>query len=149
MHESVMQAPLPLDNLNFDGTSYNLGWKLDQPVILGSLSLPTGEYALCLISAVKFHCGQLFHLYDEKDFMHHFCLHHENPSGLSSLWYVHYLFIIAFGEALAANGNKTRTPPGTDRFLHAMKRLNQFVVFDTSCNPIELAEFFGLLPTGW
>ncbi|CAG9989190.1 unnamed protein product, partial [Clonostachys byssicola] len=43
-------------------------------------------------------------------------------------------------SALVANGNRTRTPPGTDLFLHAMTRLHEFVLFDTSCNPIELAE---------
>ncbi|KAL1623553.1 hypothetical protein SLS56_008257 [Neofusicoccum ribis] len=111
----------------FDGFAYDLKWDgyrtapgLDTP------ALPTLDYAIFLINAVKFHCSQTFHLFDEESFMR--CLYdfYSDPTpriAAADLWYIHFLAILAFGKAFTtrkANGN---TPPGADFFLKAIQLL--------------------------
>ncbi|KAJ4302914.1 hypothetical protein N0V90_001805 [Kalmusia sp. IMI 367209] len=70
VHQHIRSTPLPGAELLFDGSAYNLPWD-------GSRSLPETtapvipsiDYAIFLINAVKFHCGQLVHLFDEEEFM--------------------------------------------------------------------------------
>ncbi|OQV04959.1 Fungal Zn2-Cys6 binuclear cluster domain-containing protein [Cladophialophora immunda] len=130
-HERVMRAPLPPDNLLFEGKSYDLGWDGKRNTSLESPSegpaLPSADFAMYLINAVKFHCGQLFHLFEEDKFMQQFSQFHENPTQApSSLWFIHYLLILAFGKAF---------PPGAELFVHAMKLMPDLAFY--SADPIE------------
>ena len=88
--------------------------------------IPSIDYAIFLINAVKFHCGQLVHLFDEEDF--HAKLHafygSAEPNRMSdSLWYVQYLLIIAFGRTLVQRKHRESKPPGADYFVHALQLL--------------------------
>ena len=88
-------------------------------------TLPTSDFALFLINAVKFHCGQLFHLFDEQDFMRNFSKYHdrEHRGDCSDLWHIHYLLILALGKAFVVRVGQDRRPPGANLYVQAMKSL--------------------------
>lgn len=115
-HEAATNAPLSSENLLFDGTCYDLGWDENAE----SVALPSADYARYLINAVQFHCGQLFHLLEEDQFMRCFHLYHEDGSNRQGLWYIHYLLILAFGKTFVVQTSKDRRPPGADLFVLAM-----------------------------
>ncbi|KAI4235169.1 MAG: hypothetical protein LQ352_008121, partial [Teloschistes flavicans] len=126
-HERLYGTPLPPASLIFEGQTYDLGWdgrrscaKFDEA------ALPTCDFALFLINAVKFHCGQLFHLFDEQDFMRNFSNFHTlaHRAECPELWHIHYLLILALGKALIVRvGQEPRRPPGADLYVQAMKLL--------------------------
>lgn len=129
-----------MDSLLFEGATYDLGWDGRRDILSNSQpqpSLPTPDHAIFLINAVKFQCGQLFHLFDEPTFMDQFRKFHESdndPAKCSVLWYVHYLLILAFGKAFMV-----RTPcQSRQLFMHAMKMLPDITFL--CANPIESIE---------
>ncbi|KAL4975819.1 hypothetical protein BDW66DRAFT_160096 [Aspergillus desertorum] len=104
-HEHLYNSPLPTDSLLFEGTTYDLGWDgLRRTVYAEAPIVPTLDYSIYLINAVKFHAGQLYHLFDEGTFMGGLYVFYEDPQqqmATDSLWYIHYLVIVALGKALA------------------------------------------------
>lgn len=126
-YEATNHAPLPSENLLCDGTSYDLGWDeqeyISSQVDHESVALPSADHALYLINTVQFHCGQLFYLLDEYEFMQCFYFYHEDGSNRPGLWYIHYLLILAFGKAFVVQNSKGQRPPGADLFLLAMNLL--------------------------
>jgi hypothetical protein len=88
--------------------------------------IPSIDYAIFLINAVKFHCGQLVHLFDEEEFhakLHAFYGNAESDNLQDSLWYVQFLLIIAFGRTLVQRKHREFKPPGADYFVHALQLL--------------------------
>lgn len=133
---------LPPEGLHFEGQVYDLDWRLlrQTPHLYAHL-LPSADHAIYLINAVKFHCGQIFHLFDETSFMQNFALFHEAGNGIKKvpqLWYVHYLLIVAFGKAFVAHSMQDGRPPGAELFLEAMKHLPEITLFNDE--PIETIE---------
>ena len=126
-HQHVTGEPLPSTGLLFEGSSYDLGWDGRRSAVPEDvLPLPTADFALYLINTVKFHCGQLFHLFDEESFMRHFANFHGECGGQANapvLWYVHYLVILAFGKSFVVRKCYGRRPAGADFFIQAMKLL--------------------------
>lgn len=126
-HERLYNAPLPTNSLLFDGVTYDLGWdgtrteiRLEPPMV------PTLDFSLFLINAVKFHAGQLFHLFDEASFMGVLYSFHESPQAqmiANPLWYVHYLLILAFGKAFVVQKSRDNRPSGCEFFTKAMQLL--------------------------
>ncbi|KAF4442345.1 hypothetical protein F53441_11773 [Fusarium austroafricanum] len=127
-HEYIHQSPISVDNLLFDGLAYDLGWDgsrvtpaLDPPV------MPSLDHAVFLINTVKFHCGQLFHLFDEETFMAYLHEFYADPSShisAADLRYIHLLLVLAFGKAFAENNNyQAKRPPGADYFVTALRLL--------------------------
>ncbi|EYB24043.1 hypothetical protein FG05_03068 [Fusarium graminearum] len=99
-HEYVHSSPIAADNLLFDGLAYDLGWNgsriapVPEPPVMPSL-----DHALFLVNTVKFHCGQLFHLFDEETFMGYLHEFYNDPTShieAADLRYVHLLLILAF-----------------------------------------------------
>ncbi|RGP73191.1 positive activator of transcription [Fusarium longipes] len=127
-HEYIHQSPIAADNLLFDGLAYDLGWDgcriapAPEPPIMPSL-----DHALFLINTVKFHCGQLFHLFDEETFMTYLHEFYNDPTShmaAADLRYIHLLLILAFGKAFAENNNyQSKRPPGADYFVTALRLL--------------------------
>lgn len=118
---------MPSTGLLFEGSSYDLGWdgrrSTEQE---DALPLPTADFALYLINTVKFHCCQLFHLFDEESFMRHFDNFHSEYGGQANvpiLWYVHYLVLLAFGKSFVVRKCYGRRPAGAGFFVQAMKLL--------------------------
>lgn len=146
-YERLHRAPLPPDNLLFEENVYKLGWdgqrnQLPQETFDLSM-LPTTDFALHLINAVKFHCAEQFYLFDEDSFMEHFAKFQENPSQHSQrapLWYVHYLLILAFGKAFVTSPVKSQWPPGLNYFVQAMKVMPDLTMCDT--NPFEQIQVY-------
>jgi proline utilization trans-activator len=141
-YEKVMHEPLSPENLLFEGKSYDLGWDGTRRLSSASQSdfpaLPSTDFAMYLLSAVKFHCGQLFHLFEEEKFMQQFSAFQDNPSQViesPNLWFIHYLLILAFGKAFVSQGSKGRKPPGAELFVYALKLLPEFAFYDA--DPIE------------
>lgn len=127
-HERAYDAPLPANDTSFDGNIYSIGWDgLRSPFTPESTALPSSDYAIYLINAVKFHCGQMFHLFDEQSFMLKFTqfhqTSHDEQTNRSDLWFIHYLLILAFGKAFIVRSNAAHSPPGADLFVWALKRL--------------------------
>ena len=126
VHERVYGSVLPISSLLYQGSTYDLGWDGRRDGSMDSCALPTADFAMFLINAVKFQCGQLYHLFDEKVFMDQFNKFYETGSDTnqcSVLWYIHYLLILAFGKAFLVRAEKGRRPPGAELFVQAMKIL--------------------------
>ncbi|KZL82592.1 c6 transcription factor, partial [Colletotrichum incanum] len=126
-HQYVNETPLPTTALLFDATTYALDWNGyragDGPEMP---ALPTQDYAIYLVNAVKFHCGQMFHLFDEETFMKSLCQFYSDPNPRpdpTDLWFIHFLLILSFGKAFTTKTSRGRRPPGHDFFVKAMQLL--------------------------
>ncbi|KAL2800273.1 hypothetical protein BJX66DRAFT_183185 [Aspergillus keveii] len=126
-HEHLYNAPLPTDSLLFEGSTYDFGWDGSRTSVYQEPPIvPTLDYSIYLINAVKFHAGQLFHLFDEGTFMGGLYAFYDDPQAHvdpPSLWYIHYLVVIAFGKALVAHRNQSTRPPGCEFFTKALQLL--------------------------
>jgi hypothetical protein len=89
--------------------------------------MPSLDHAVFLVNTVKFHCGQLFHLFDEETFMGYLHEFYADPTGqiaAADLRYIHLLLVLAFGKAFAENNNyQSKRPPGADYFVTALRLL--------------------------
>lgn len=89
--------------------------------------IPSIDYAIFLINAVKFHCGQLFHLFEVDDFMASMQTFYSKSSADraedTSLWYIHFLVILAFGKSLIQKKSQDKRPSGADFFVRALQLL--------------------------
>lgn len=138
-YEYLHQAPLPPSMVLFDGSAYNLGWNNRDGVMSNSspsdtvkdqppLALPSLDYSEYLINAVKFHCGQIFHLFDDNDFHQRLHQFYAEPDRLiarekAGLWYIHFLLILAFGKIFVMKKPFGKRPCGAEFFLKAMQIL--------------------------
>lgn len=141
-HEHLYHSPLPTASLLFDGCAYDLGWDGTRTTVYPEIPVaPTPDYSIYLINAVKFHAGQLFHLFDEAEFMENLHVFYDNPEqhiATNPLWYIHYLLILAFGKAFVVQKNYQHRPPGSGFFIKALQLLP-----DSTClsrHPINAAE---------
>jgi hypothetical protein len=127
--------------LLFDGTTYDLGWDgLRRPHDPEIPAVPTFDHALYLINVVKFRCGQLYHLFDENDFMSNL---HEfysgpQPNATAGLWYIHFLLILAFGKGFVQHKSQGSKPAGAEYFVKALQLLPDVSVLHQE--PIESTE---------
>ncbi|KAL4880748.1 hypothetical protein BJY04DRAFT_207920 [Aspergillus karnatakaensis] len=126
-HEHLYNAALPTDSLLFEGSTYDLGWDGSRTTVHPEAPIvPTLDYSIYLINAVKFHAGQLYHLFDEGAFMGGLYAFYEDPQqqmAMDCLWYIHYLVIIALGKSLVVNRNRDTRPPGCEFFTRALQLL--------------------------
>ncbi|KAL3475772.1 hypothetical protein BJX99DRAFT_270907 [Aspergillus californicus] len=126
-HEHLFDSPLPTDSLLFEGLTYDLGWDGSRSTVYQEAPIaPTLDYSIYLINAVKFHAGQLYHLFDEGSFMGGLYAFYEDPQqqmAVNSLWYIHYLVIMALGKALVAQRNRDCRPLGCEFFTRALQLL--------------------------
>ncbi|KAJ5834501.1 hypothetical protein N7447_000527 [Penicillium robsamsonii] len=125
-HQHLYQDALPTETLLFDETTYELGWDglrttpgLDVPVV------PTRDHTMYLINAVQFRCGQLYHLFEEDEFMSSLQRFYsgDEQSMTNSLWYIHFLLILAFGKGFVQPKAQGRKPPGVHYFVKALQLL--------------------------
>ncbi|KAF2143961.1 uncharacterized protein K452DRAFT_150693 [Aplosporella prunicola CBS 121167] len=131
-HEHIHQTPIPTASLLFDGSAYDLQWDGHRTTSgPDTPALPTLDHTIYLINAVKFHCGQMFHLFDEESFMARVYDFYLDPSPYVAAvdpWYVHFLVILAFGKAFVGKRNPDKRPPGTDFFVKALQLLPEMSV---------------------
>lgn len=127
VHKQVRQSPLPGSDLLFDGTAYELpvDRSEDGQVANGPI-IPSIDYAIFLTNAVKFHCSQMVHLFDEDAFMsdlHAYYCDTGSKIKKGSLWYIHFLLILAFGKTFIQNKQRSVKPPGGEFFVKALQLL--------------------------
>lgn len=104
-------------------------------------ALPTIDHAMFLINTVKFHCGQLFHIFHNDVFMRHFDEFHARGGDASTcpeLWYIHYLIVLAIGKSLVGRIRQTMKPSGGDLFVRAMQMLPDQIFLWT--DPVQSTE---------
>lgn len=115
------QAPL-----NLDGAAFRLRWQPKPLIDHNDLrNLPAVDSASYLYSTVKFHLAELSSLIHEKSFMPEFERFQSNPLDTACnnrLWFIQYLFVIAFGKAFLAQPGPTSAvaPPGSEYAARAM-----------------------------
>lgn len=127
IHEHFYNSPLPTRRHHFDETAYELGWNgLRTAVSHEAPMTPTFDFSIYLLSAVKFHAGQLFPIFDEPSFMEGLYAYHDNPAhhmSVDPLWYIHYLLLLAFGKAFAVQRGPSSQPAGCEFFVKALQLL--------------------------
>lgn len=125
-HQHVHIEALPTESLIFEGTAYDLGWDgwrtdpmTENPII------PSLDHALYLINTVNFRCGQLYHLLDESEFLRSLYNFYSDGARAKtkSLWYIHFLLILAFGKTFVERPSQGRKPPGLKYFIKALQLL--------------------------
>jgi proline utilization trans-activator len=128
VHEHMHKSPLPAADLLFDGSAYHLPWDGTRHLPeSASPVIPSIDYAIFLINAVKFHCGDVMHFFEEGEFMLNL---HDFYSSTGDkvvwkerLWYIHFLMIIAFGKSFVQQKSHSPRPPGADFLIHALQLL--------------------------
>ncbi|KAI0383988.1 fungal-specific transcription factor domain-containing protein [Hypomontagnella monticulosa] len=129
---------------NTDGRAFTLSWPSAE--LIGPLRmdrLPSLDFALYLTNTVKFHLGQLYHLFHERTFMDGlYEFYNSGPQGepipKARLWYIHYLLIIAFGRALL-HGCVDRRPAGAELASRAIELLpDTFGLYEDPILSIEI-----------
>ena len=120
----VPQAESPPDPFNTDGSAFRIKWRPKADVEQSDLSdLPLKDYALYLLSTVKFHLGEFFLLVDEEQFVYHLHAFYGNALATAQqhrLWFAEYLLILAFGKAFLVQGGPSTAPPGYEFGTRAM-----------------------------
>ncbi|OAQ74575.1 protein phosphatase 2C [Purpureocillium lilacinum] len=113
---------------NEESRAYPLSWGssgFDDPA--NFTDLPSADHALYLINGLKFHVGQLYHLYDESHFMKPFHDFYSAPAEVARenrIWYVQFLTLLGLAKALVVQPSRQGAVlPGTDLFLRAMSLL--------------------------
>ena len=113
---------------NEESRAYPLSWGsagFDDPANFSNL--PSADHALYLINGIRFHVGQLYHLFDERRFMEPFYELYEAPAEVArknKIWYVQFLTILGLAKALVVQPSSgAATLPGSDLFLRAMSLL--------------------------
>lgn len=82
------------------------------------------EYAIYLFNTVKFRLSPLYRLFDEEEFLRNLYEFYDNATTKTqSLWYVQFLVIMAFGEALLAPVRSASHTGWTKYFTRAMSLL--------------------------
>ncbi|KAL2414860.1 hypothetical protein ABEF95_006427 [Exophiala dermatitidis] len=125
--KAVHNTSLPPESFVMDGTAYDMGW--DGSRIADTVftpPLPSLSHSMYLIRSVQFHVGHTYHLFDEETFQQNLHDFYENPSEdtrRGGLWFVHYLLIMALGQAFVLRSGEGRKPPGAEFFVQAMKLL--------------------------
>lgn len=118
-------TPLPLA---VDGDAYQLQWRQASSEELPDISgLPSLEHAIYILNTVQFHFSHLYLLFDEDEFLRHLYEFYDNAEVKvqeSRLWYVQFLIVLAFGEALLAPVRKVSNAASwTKYFSRAMSFL--------------------------
>ncbi|KAF4969352.1 hypothetical protein FSARC_3427 [Fusarium sarcochroum] len=124
LHSRFSQDPYPTWHPH--GSS-NLGWDGVRPHVTPEIdNLPSLDHAMFLLNAVKFHAGQVYHLFDDGSFTQQLYLFYSNPAeGINEmkLWYIHFLILIALGKSFIVCDAQVPSPPGADLFIHAVQLL--------------------------
>jgi hypothetical protein len=117
--------PIPLA---VDGDAYQIHWRqTSSEEIPDTSGLPSPDQAIYMLNTVRFHFGHLYQLFEEEDFTRNLEEFYHNASAKvqeSRLWYVQFLVVLAFGEALLAPVRRaSNTASWTKYFSRAMSLL--------------------------
>lgn len=138
-HPDSPEVPLNPDGraLSVEGPSVRASGPLSMDQI------PSLDFAMYLTNTVRFHLGQLYHLFHEKTFMdglHEFYDRGPQAEPLPGghLWFVHFLLIMGFGQALLS-GSMGNRPGGSELISRAIELLpNSFGLYQDPILSIEM-----------
>ncbi|OGM49651.1 hypothetical protein ABOM_001871 [Aspergillus bombycis] len=129
-HQAERNYPFPSAAQHIDATTYDLGWSgLRTTIIPDIRELPSLDHALFLTNAVKFHTGQIFHLFDELSFLTQLHDFYGNPVEkihTTGLWFIHFSVIMALGKAFTGTKRRGSVPPGANLFMMALMMLPDY-----------------------
>lgn len=113
---------------SLDKEVYPLRWKpspVEEPPDISGL--PSIDDALYQFNTVKHHLDQHYRFFDEESFTGHLDEFYSGNSvekaTRNRLWFVHFLLVLAFGNAFLLRSRNTKDPPGSKFFLRAMSLL--------------------------
>ncbi|KAM0121070.1 hypothetical protein ACP6JC_002223 [Aspergillus fumigatus] len=114
--------------LAVDGDAYQIYWRqASSEEVPDRSGLPSRDQAIYMLNTVCFHFGHLYQPFDEEDFTRNLDEFYCNASAKvqeSRLWYVQFLVVLAFGEALLAPVRRaSNTASWTKYFSRAMSLL--------------------------
>lgn len=114
--------------LAVDGDAYQIYWRqASSEEVPDRSGLPSRDQAIYMLNTVCFHFGHLYQSFDEEDFTRNLDEFYCNASAKvqeSRLWYVQFLVVLAFGEALLAPVRRaSNTASWTKYFSRAMSLL--------------------------
>ncbi|KAM0512923.1 hypothetical protein ACHAPE_008428 [Trichoderma viride] len=136
-HSESPEVPLNPDGRSVEWPSVRASGPLSMDQI------PSLDYAMYLTNTVKFHLGQLYHLFHEKTFMDGlYEFYHRGPQAEplpgGHLWFVHFLLIMGFGQALLS-GSMGNRPGGSELISRAIELLpNSFGLYQDPILSIEI-----------
>ncbi|OJJ79766.1 putative C6 transcription factor [Aspergillus glaucus CBS 516.65] len=116
--DSTRSIPLAVD-----GDAYQIHWSQassDEPPDISGL--PSIDYALYMLSTVKFHLSPMYRFFDEKEFLCNLYEFYDNApvkAQESRLWYIQFLMVLAFGEAFLT---PMRTAENTENWTRFFTR---------------------------
>lgn len=118
---------LPTRSLIFEGCAYDLGgWDGSRTdPIQNNPVVPSLDHSIYLINTVKFRCGQIYHLFDDSEFMEMLYDYYSGDAKTKtkSLWYIHFLLILAFGKNFTQTKSQQKKLPGMSYFIKAIQIL--------------------------
>ncbi|CAG8919025.1 unnamed protein product [Penicillium salamii] len=130
IHDHLDNEEVPLTDIatNEESRAYTLSWTPSGFEDSATFSdVPSVDHAIHLINGVKFHAGQLYHLFDEQQFMAILHTFYDSPAEVArrhKIWYVQFLTLLGLGKALAVQPTRGATVlPGSNLFLRAMSLL--------------------------
>lgn len=95
-----------------DGDAYQVYWGSVNPDQAPDVSdLPSLDHALYLVSTTRFHLGELFHFFDQEEFVANLHELYDDVHAkvhTSRLWYIQFLVVMAFGEAFLTPSTRVR-----------------------------------------
>ncbi|KAK7413857.1 hypothetical protein QQX98_007274 [Neonectria punicea] len=143
IRDHLKESDLPGVAMNEESRAYDLNWG-NRPFddAANFRNLPSIDHATYLIESLKFHVGQLFHLFDEAEFMHRvheFYLDPDRYAKGNRIWYVQFLAVLALAKAVGTNPAKgSRTLPGSEFFTRAMSLMpDSSYLFNDALTAIE------------
>ncbi|KIX00026.1 uncharacterized protein Z518_10953 [Rhinocladiella mackenziei CBS 650.93] len=117
--------------MNVDGTAYQIEWTaVDPTAAVDTTDLPSIDYTLYLMNAVKFHTCQMYRPFDDEEFTRNLYEFHQlglEKINSSRLWFVQFLLIVALGKAMVITVKDPTTAPGSLWFQRAMSLMPDFV----------------------
>ncbi|CAI6096117.1 unnamed protein product [Clonostachys chloroleuca] len=129
-HKHLDAQDISLTNIatNEESRAYPLSWSssgFEDPA--NFTDLPSEDYSMYLLNSLQFHIGQLYHLFDQTEFMKLFYTFYQSPSEVARhnrIWYVQLLTLLGLAKSLIIQPARNATClPGTDLFIRAMSLL--------------------------
>lgn len=111
--------------------------------------MPSLNHALYLLDTVKFHFGQNYHFFDEKEFSDNMRAFYAGGAAKMAsenrLWFAQFLLIVAFGKAFLSRPQHSGEPPGAHYFTRAMSVMPEITsLWKDSLLAIEVLALTGL-----
>ncbi|KAM6534346.1 hypothetical protein FALCPG4_007273 [Fusarium falciforme] len=139
----LLSSPSASTQMHVDGQIYDVIPERQIELSPADIAhLPSLELAMYYLQSTKFRTYPLFYLFEEAEFVQNIQSFYQNPSEfarMNSLWYVHFLVIMAFGKSFVGQ-QATIGPAGSNLFSRALSLLPDVTYL--SRDPVKATEIF-------